>query len=115
MRSSTCRTGHVAFVAQYQGTAVGIGRYVVTAPGEVEIALEVVDAWQRRGVGRMLLERAVQAAVDAAMHSVVAIAAPDNRAVIGLAREYFPRVRVQLLDGMVWLSAALPEASLAAA
>lgn len=102
-------------MAQYEGTAVGIGRYVVTAPGEVEIALEVVDAWQRRGVGRMLLERAVQAAVDAAMHSVVAIAAPDNRAVIGLAREYFPRVRVQLLDGMVWLSAALPEASLAAA
>lgn len=106
---------HVAFVAQCAGTAVGIGRYLVTAPGEVEIALDVVDAWQRRGVGRLLLERVVQAAVDAGMHRVVAVAAPDNRAVIGLARAYFPGVRVQFRDRMVWLSAALPVAAEAAA
>ena len=106
---------HVAFVAQCEGTAIGIGRYVVTAPGEIEIALDVVDAWQRRGVGRLLLERVVQAAVDAGMHRVVAIVAPDNRAVMGLARAYFPGVRVELRDRMVWLSAALPAASVAAA
>lgn len=106
---------HVAFVAQAEGTAVGIGRYVVTAPGEVEMALDVVDAWQRRGVGRMLLERVVDAAVDAGMHRVVAIAAPDNRAVIGLARAHLPGVRVRFVDGVVSLSAALPAASSEAA
>jgi GNAT superfamily N-acetyltransferase len=106
---------HVAFVAHGEGTAIGIGRYVVMAPGEIEIALEVVDAWQRRGVGRLLLERVVQAAADAGLHRVVAIAAPDNRAVMGLARAYFPGVRLELRDRTVWLSAALPTASVAAA
>jgi GNAT superfamily N-acetyltransferase len=106
---------HVAFVAECDGTAIGIGRYVVTAPGEIEIALDVVDAWQRRGVGRLLLERVVEAAVDAGMHRVVAIAAPDNRAVIGLARACSPGVRIEVRDRMVSLSAALPAASVAAA
>ena len=43
----------------------------------------------------------MHAAADAGMHSVVAIASPDNRAVVGLLRACLPGVRVQLRDGTV--------------
>ena len=35
--------------------AVGMARLVRTGPDEAEIAVEVVDSWQRRGVGLRLL------------------------------------------------------------
>ena len=108
---------HVAFVAEsvVSGTAIGIGRYVVTGPGEVEIALDVVDAWQRRGVGRMLLEHVVHAAGTAGMNRLVAVTAPDNRAFLGLARACLPGVEIRLRDRMVWLTTALPTSAGAAA
>lgn len=44
-------------------------------PAEAEIAVAVVDAWHRRGVGRQL---------------VTAVALPENDAVLGLLRAVFP-------------------------
>ena len=48
---------HVALVAMARGEPVGIARLIRDRlrPDEAEVAFEVVDAWQRRGVGRLLL------------------------------------------------------------
>jgi GNAT superfamily N-acetyltransferase len=51
------RHGREAVVAvdQETGCSVGIGRYVRDADGpEAEIAFEVIDEWQGRGIGRRL-------------------------------------------------------------
>jgi GNAT superfamily N-acetyltransferase len=108
---------HVAYVAETvpERAAIGIGRYVVTGPGEVEVALSVVDAWQRQGVGRLLLDRVVREAADAGMRNIVAAASPGNPAVLALARARLPHARVEVRDGIVWLSAAVPVGSRAAA
>jgi GNAT superfamily N-acetyltransferase len=108
---------HVAFVAETAArhTPVGIARYVVTGADEVEVALGVVDAWHRRGVGRVLLEHVVQAVAAAGIHHVVAAVASDNRAVIGLARGSVPDVHVGVCDQMTCLSVDLPAAPHAAA
>src|SRR5258708_7767231 len=42
---------------------VGVGRYEATAdPGLVEVALVIVDDWQNRGLGRIMLHEVLQAA-----------------------------------------------------
>ncbi len=51
------RSGHEAVVAVdlETGCSIGIGRYVRDADApEAEIAFEVIDEWQGRGVGRRL-------------------------------------------------------------
>ncbi|MBW8750957.1 MAG: GNAT family N-acetyltransferase [Propionibacteriales bacterium] len=108
---------HVAFVAESAGERrpIGIGRYVVTGPDEVEIALGVVDDWHRQGVGRELLGHVVRAATEAGKHDVVAAVASDNHAMMGLARACLPGVQVAVRDRMLCLCAALPSVSCAAA
>lgn len=49
---------HVALGARIETRWVGIVRLIRTAPGEAELALAVVDRWQRRGVGRALITAA---------------------------------------------------------
>src|SRR6478672_12213174 len=46
---------HVALVALDGDRGAGVARYVVFAPGRAEVAIGLVDAWQRRGLGRILL------------------------------------------------------------
>lgn len=46
----------VVWVAEVDGRPAGIGRYAVVAPGVVEIAFEVVDAHQGKGLGAALLD-----------------------------------------------------------
>jgi GNAT superfamily N-acetyltransferase len=123
LRSSTRRAlldlsdRHVAFVAETadEHIPVGIARYIVTGADEVEIALSVVDAWHRRGVGRALLQRVVQAVAEAGMRHVVAPVASDNRAVIGLARGTAPDVHVGVCDRMTLVSFDVPAVPHAAA
>lgn len=108
---------HVAFVAETvsEHTPVGIARYVITGADEVELAIGVVDAWHRQGVGRVLLEHVVHAVAAAGIHHVVAAVASDNRAVIGLARGSVPHVHVGVCDQMMCLSFDLPAGPHAAA
>src|SRR5262245_5091378 len=47
---------HVAWLATIAGRPAGVARYIRTRPDTAEIAFEVVDAHQRRGLGAALLD-----------------------------------------------------------
>ena len=67
-------TNHVALVAVAQEdgkpTIVGGGRYVVFEPQRAEMAFVVVDAWQGRGIGSMLMRHLIKIAGDAGLNGI---------------------------------------------
>lgn len=75
--------------------AVGIARYVVTGAAEAELAVEVVDAWQRHGVGRRLLEELRRAAAERGVGILHGTVVPGNDAILGLLGRTFPGLRVR--------------------
>jgi GNAT superfamily N-acetyltransferase len=85
---------HIALVAEIDAyTPVGIGRCVRTrAPGGrvADLAVAVVDAWHRRGVGRMLVEAIVERAVAAGITRLEARVLPGNDDALGLFRAVTP-------------------------
>jgi len=75
----------VAF-APDRGSFVGVGRYMPNADGETaEFALTVADAWQGRGLGRMLLERLCDCARAAGYRTLYGHILNANRDMLGLA------------------------------
>jgi RimJ/RimL family protein N-acetyltransferase len=83
-----CGREAVAALDPATGEAVGIARYVRDErdPTTAEIAFEVVDAWQGRGVGRRLaLELAAVAAADGIRHLYASVVT-DNAAALALMR-----------------------------
>lgn len=77
---------HVALVALAQEAGrpviVGGGRYVVFEPGRAEMAFVVVDAWQRRGIGSILMRHLVKIAGDARLQELTAEVLPENAAML---------------------------------
>jgi RimJ/RimL family protein N-acetyltransferase len=81
---------HVALVAldgDDLDEGAGVARYVRFAPGRAEVAIGLVDAWQRRGVGSILLERLIARARAAGdLHTLEAMTLADNRGAQKLLR-----------------------------
>src|ERR1043165_2275183 len=77
---------HVAVVAiaEEGGREViaGGGRYIVFEPGRAEMAFVVVDAWQGRGVGSILMRHLVKIASDSGLKELTAEVLPENAAMI---------------------------------
>jgi RimJ/RimL family protein N-acetyltransferase len=77
---------HVALVAlaeeNGQPSIVGGGRYVVSEPGQAEVAFTVVDKYQGRGLGAALLRHLATIARQAGLRELVAYVLPDNRAML---------------------------------
>ena len=75
---------HVAIVAlaEEAGREViaGGGRYIVFEPGRAEMAFVVIDAWQGRGVGSILMRHLVKFASDAGLQELTAEVLPENAA-----------------------------------
>lgn len=69
---------------------VGIARMIRTAPGEAEIAVAVIDAWHRRGVGRNLLTAVRDAAAVGGLDRLTALVLAENHAVQALIHSVFP-------------------------
>ena len=65
---------------------VGVARYVRLTQGEevAEVAVTVADDWQRRGVGRALLDRLTYRARNEGVRGFSALVQSDNRASLGL-------------------------------
>lgn len=73
---------HVAIVALAEDAGrkviAGGGRYIVFDPGRAEMAFVVVDAWQGRGVGSVLMRHLVQFARDAGLRELSAEVLLEN-------------------------------------
>jgi RimJ/RimL family protein N-acetyltransferase len=79
------RRDHVAYLASTAGDhrPIGIARFVRAAQGSesAEVAVAVVDGWQRRGVGTMLLGALTRHAVEVGVRRFTMFVSNDNRAV----------------------------------
>jgi GNAT superfamily N-acetyltransferase len=89
---------HVAVAAEvWSGSSwssIGIGRVIRTGPAVGELAVEIVDEWQGRGVGRRLLESLRDLARSAAYRELHAEVLLENAAILGLLRRVFPEARM---------------------
>lgn len=70
----------LAAVDPETGRGIGIGRFVRNPdrPASAEVAITVADAWQRRGLGRLLLERLADRAREEGITSFSALVSHDN-------------------------------------
>lgn len=77
---------HVALVASVGAADVGIGRWIRDAEdeGRAEVALAVVDAYHRCGVGSLLLRRLADTAAAARVSELLLSVHPDNDAMLRL-------------------------------
>jgi GNAT superfamily N-acetyltransferase len=77
---------HVAIVALAdeadRKAIVGGGRYIVFEPGRAEMAFVVIDTWQGRGIGSILMRHLVEIARDAGLKELIAEVLPENAAMI---------------------------------
>jgi acetyltransferase len=82
---------HEAFGAinPEDGRGVGIARYIRDAkdPEAAEVAVTVVDDWQRRGLGTELLDRLADRARQEGIRHFTALVGADNDAVVGLLED----------------------------
>jgi GNAT superfamily N-acetyltransferase len=92
------------------GEPVGVARYLRLHPGAdtAEAAIAVVDAWQNRGVGRVLLERLALRAREEGVVRFHALVQADNPRALHLFGE-LGATRVDHEIGAVRLAIELPE------
>lgn len=85
------------------GCGIGIARFIRsrTDATQAEVAITVVDAWQRCGVGTALLTRLAARARRVGIFSFTAVVSADNDAMIGLLRNGHRGVELIGLDGDV--------------
>jgi GNAT superfamily N-acetyltransferase len=87
--SAVDQRSHVAWGAAVAGEIAGVGRYIVSAPGEcAELAITVLDAFQRRGVGIALFRVLATVARHDGLHELCFEAQADNDAVARIMRDF---------------------------
>jgi GNAT superfamily N-acetyltransferase len=96
---------HLAVVAEVNEHGVwrpiGLARLVRGEASEAELAIEVVDAWQGRGVGRRLLEEVCRRGAAVGITTVTASVLVGNRPMLDLLLRTFPLARI-VSDGHTW-------------
>jgi RimJ/RimL family protein N-acetyltransferase len=102
---------HVVLIAEVgprrRLTAIGLARYVVDGHGEAEVAYEVVDAWQGRGVGTRLLRSLAATARDHGIERLHGTVLRDNEASLSLLRRVLFDLEVRGLGPQVEFTAWL--------
>jgi RimJ/RimL family protein N-acetyltransferase len=81
-------TSHIAFVAMADGCPIGIGRWKRTQASseQAEVALEVADDWQSRGVGTRLLTHILDSAMSLGVRRLTCLRHPSNRRVLRICK-----------------------------
>ncbi|GGN23342.1 hypothetical protein GCM10011609_76090 [Lentzea pudingi] len=110
---------HGAVCARVGGEPIGIARVIRTGECGAEIAVAVVDLWQRRGVGRLLLEELTAVAARMGVAELHGNVLPDNHAMLALVRKVLPGVRltrevdtIELSYPLAWVTAEISDADL---
>lgn len=78
---------HVAWLASVDGRPAGIGRYLRTAPCTAELALEVADAHQGRGLGTALVDVLTTVAAVSGVRRLEATMLASNAASLRLMEQ----------------------------
>ena len=93
----------VGLVATLGDAIVGIGRYDRLEGATAEVAFNISDAHQGRGVGSVLLEHLAAAARERGVQRFVADVLPQNRKMIGVFSEAGYKVGHRYEDGVIAL------------
>ncbi|WP_457966783.1 GNAT family N-acetyltransferase [Arthrobacter sp. D1-29] len=94
----------VAFVITIGGEIIGIGRYDrLDDPAEAEVAFNIADAHQGRGIGSILLEHLAAAAHENGIRRFSAEVLPENRKMLMVFSDAGYDVRRHFDDGVVSL------------
>jgi acyl-CoA synthetase (NDP forming)/RimJ/RimL family protein N-acetyltransferase len=94
----------VAFVITIRGEIVGIGRYDrLGDPTEAEVAFNIADSHQGRGIGSILLEHLATAAHENGIRRFSAEVLPENRKMLMVFSDAGYDVRRHFDDGVVSL------------
>lgn len=101
------QVSHVAWGATIDDEPAGVGRYIVNSAAEAEIAITVVDRFQRRGLGRALFDALAASARASGIESFHFAIEPWNRTVLRM----LPGIEVgqDESDGMLTGRIALAE------
>ncbi len=110
---------HEALAASdpHTGEGLGVARFIrlQDEPQVAEVAVTVVDEWQHRGLGTLLLERLVERARSEGITHFSALIASDNTAMLDLLRRAGAEIEpVAGGDGVVEYRTLLGEPGLAA-
>ncbi|GAA1863902.1 hypothetical protein GCM10009836_50260 [Pseudonocardia ailaonensis] len=81
---------HIAVVAYAGADPVGIARLVAIDRRQADLAVEVVDAWQHRGIGTALLRAVFTAGARAGFTEVVADVLAENSPMLRLLALLLP-------------------------
>jgi GNAT superfamily N-acetyltransferase len=111
---------HVAVGAERGGLALGrrdglgVARFIRLAdrPDTAEIAVAVIDAMQRLGLGRLLLQALSRAARDRGVRRFRALVLPGNQEMQHLLRHLDPDLRVAMEDGLCAFELDVPDVEL---
>ncbi len=91
---------HAATVAAVGDEVVGIARYDRPAPGpEAEVAILIEDAWQGRGLGRLLIARLGAEAAHRRIAAFTATILGENRRAVALVSRQFAGAEVRFRGG----------------
>src|SRR3954470_11901752 len=94
----------VGLVATLGDAIVGIGRYDRVGEATAEVAFNISDAHQGRGVGSVLLEHLAAAARERGITRFVADVLPQNRKMMGVFTQAGYEVSHHYEDGVIALS-----------
>ncbi len=89
---------------------IGVGRVVRIEghPESAEVGIVVADAWQRRGIGRLLLERTMAAAAERGIRRVRAQLMADNDQALGLLKDFRGESEERTDHGVLTLEFPVP-------
>lgn len=94
----------VALIALVGDEIVGVGRYDRIDERQAEVAFNISDAHQGRGLGSVLLEHLAAAARENGIHRFLAEVLPQNRKMVAVFREAGYEVTHHFGDGVISLA-----------
>jgi acyl-CoA synthetase (NDP forming)/GNAT superfamily N-acetyltransferase len=93
----------VALVATVRGDIIGIGRYDRITPTTAEVAFNISDSFQGKGIGSVLLEHLAMIAWESGVEMFTAEVLPQNRKMMSVFADAGYEVSRRFEDGVVSL------------
>src|SRR3954462_9591577 len=91
----------VALVATLDGEIIGIGRYDRIRPGSAEVAFNISDHFQGKGIGSVMLEHLAAIARELGITRFTAEVLPQNRKMLSVFSDAGYDVTRHIEDGVV--------------